>query len=219
MDENNDEITDSTDGHLAGVRAGAMRLQQIQRDINMNLVDARLHAGSTNVLDQARAVQIERTLQSLRNERALVEQGNLGPDYRSRSAWGSGGLMEAAVSSSSSHGGLFGAAASSSSASSTPPILPAGATSGGGLFMGTAASTPAGSVGTITGATPGNAAASTPGLFGAAAGIDWNWRPPWLQTARPAQPIAGIDFATDLNWRRPRVMPSDSTTDPVEEVD
>ena len=62
MDENNDEITDSTDGHLAGVRAGAMRLQQIQRDINMNLVDARLHAGSTNVLDQARAVQIGQLL-------------------------------------------------------------------------------------------------------------------------------------------------------------
>ena len=204
MDENNDEITDSTDGHLAGVRAGAMRLQQIQRDINMNLVDARLHAGSTNVLDQARAVQIERTLQSLRNERTLAEQGNLGPDYRSITAWGSGGL--------------FGAAASSSSASSTQPILPAGATSGGGLFMGTAASTPAGSVGTITGATPGNAA-YTPGSFGAAHGIDWNWRPSWLQTARPAQPIAGIDFATDMNWRQPRVMPSDSTTDPVEEVD
>ena len=196
MDENNDEITDSTSGHLAGVRAGAMRLQQIQRDINMNLVDARLHAGSTNVLDQARAVQIERTLQSLRNERTLVEQGNLGPDYRSISAWGSGGLMEAAVSSSSSHhGGLFGAAASSSSASSTQPILPAGATSGGGLF----------------GAASGAAAP--------VAGIDWNWRPSWLQTARPAQPIAGIDFATDLNWRQPRVMPSDSTTDPVEEVD
>ncbi len=174
MDENNDDITASTDGHLAGVRAGAMRLQQIQRDINMNLVDARLHAGSTNVLDQARAVQIERTLQSLRNERTLAEQGNLGPDYRSITAWGSGGL--------------FGAAASSSSASSTQPILPAGATSGGGLF-------------------------------GATAGIDWNWRPSWLQTARPAQPIAGIDFATDMNWRQPRVMPSDSTTDPVEEVD
>ena len=185
MDENNDEITDSTSGHLAGVRAGAMRLQQIQRDINMNLVDARLHAGSTNVLDQARAVQIERTLQSLRNERTLAEQGNLGPDYRSITAWGSGGL--------------FGAASSSSSSSSWQPILPAGATSGGGLFMGTAA--------------------STPGSFGAAHGIDWNWRPPWLQTARPAQPIAGIDFATDLNRRQPRVMPSDSTTDPVEEVD
>ena len=187
----------------------------------MNLVDARLHAGSTNVLDQARAVQIERTLQSLRSERTLVEQGNLGPDYRSISAWGSGGLMEAAVSSSSSHhGGLFGAAASSSSASSTQPILPAGATSGGGLFgAASGAAAPAGSVGTITGATPGNAAASTPGLFGAAAGIDWNWRPSWLQTARPAQPIAGIDFATDLNRRQPRVMPSDSTTDQVEEVD
>ena len=114
MDENNDEITDSTDGHLAGVRAGAMRLQQIQRDINMNLVDARLHAGSANVLDQARAVQIERTLQSLRNERTLVEQGNLGPDYRSITAWQP----------------LFGAAASSSSSSSTQPIL----TSTGGLF-------------------------------------------------------------------------------------
>ena len=178
MDENNDEITDSTDARFEfEVRQEAMQLQRIQAEINAMLVDARLHAGSTNVLDQARAVQIERTLQSLRNERTLVEQANLGPDYRSISAWGSGGL--------------FGAAASSSSASSTQPILPAGATSGGGLF-----------------------GAALP-----VAGIDWNWRPSWLQTARPAQPIAGIDFATDLNRRQPRVMPSDSTTDPVEEVD
>ena len=194
--------------------------------MNMNLVDARLHAGSANVLDQARAVQIERTLQSLRNERTLVEQGNLGPDYRSISAWGSGGLMEAAVSSSSSHhGGLFGPIApgvgaiplgASSSSSAWPPA----ASSGGGLFgAASGAAAPAGSVGTITGATPGNAATYTPGSFGAAHGIDWNWRPSWLQTARPAQPIAGIDFATDLNRRQSRVMPSDSTTDPVEEVD
>ena len=165
MDENNDEITDSTSGHLAGVRAGAMRLQQIQRDINMNLVDARLHAGSANVLDQARAVQIERTLQSLRNERTLVEQGNLGPDYRSISAWGSGGLMEAAVSSSSSHhGGLFGPIApgvgaiplGASSSSSAPP----GATSGVGLF----------------------GAASGAATSGNASGINWNWRPSWMDT-------------------------------------
>ena len=46
------------------------------------------------------------------------------------------------------------------------PILPPGASSGSSLFMSTPASTPAGSVGTITRATPGNAAAST--LFGAA---------------------------------------------------
>ena len=145
----NDEVTDSTDGQLAGVSAGASMLQGIQREINRNLVDARLYSGSTSVADQARAVQIERTLESLRNERALVEMGNLGPDYRSITAWQD----------------LFGAASSSSS---WRPTLPAGAALSGGSFMGTVASTPAGSRGTITGATPGNAAASTPGLFGAA---------------------------------------------------
>ena len=105
--------------------------------------------------------------------------GNLGPDYRSITAWQ----------------GLFGAASSSSS---WRPTLPAGAASTGGVFGSYAsppASTPAGSVGTITGATPGGASASalgqvpqqitTPGIFGAAqpvAGIDWNWRPSWMAT-------------------------------------
>ena len=179
-DEARDLFTDTTDGHLAYVGAGANMLQGIQREINRNLVDARLYSGATSVAAQARAVQIERTLQSLRNERALVEMGNLGPDYRSITTWQ----------------GLFGAAASSSSSSSGQPTLPAGATSGGGVFGSYAspsASTPAGSVGTITGATPG--------VFGA------------------AQPVAGIDFATDMSWRPQRVIPSDSTTDPIEEVD
>ena len=34
-----------------------------------------------------------------------------------------------------------------------------------------------------------------------------------------AQPVAGIDFATDMSWRPQRVIPPDSTTDPIEEVD
>ena len=189
-DEARDLFTDTTDGQLAGVRAGANSLLGIQREMNRLLADARLYSGSTNVLDQARAVQIERTLQSLRNERALVEMGNLGPDYRSITAWQ----------------GLFGAAASSSSSSSWQPTLPAGATSGGGSFMGTAASTPAGSVGTITGATPGGASASalgqvpqqitTPGIFGAAqpvAGIDWNWRPSWMATDSTTEQVEEVD--------------------------
>ena len=68
MDENNDEITDSTDARFEfEVRQEAMQLQRIQAEINAMLVDARLHAGSTNVLDQARAIQIERALQSLRS--------------------------------------------------------------------------------------------------------------------------------------------------------
>ena len=212
MDENNDGITDSTDVRFEfEVRQEAMQLQRIQAEMNALMVQARLYSGATSSADQARAIQIERTLQSLRDEQALVEN-----HHQNITSFGTGFPDASTVSAAS--GGLFSGTPiplGASSSSSAPP----GASSGVGLFMSTPASTPAGSVGTITGATPGNAAAYTPGSFGAAHGIDWNWRPSWLQTARPAQPIAGIDFATDLNWRQPRVMPSDSTTDPVEEVD
>jgi len=209
MDENNDEITDSTDARLEfEVRQEAMQLQRIQAEINAMLVDARLHAGSTNVVDQARAIQIERALQSLRSEQILVEN-----HHQNILTFGTGFPDASTVSAAS--GGLFSGTPIPLGASSSSSAWPPAASSGGGLFgAASGAAAPAGSV-----ATPGNAAAYTPGSFGAAHGIDWNWRPSWLQTARPAQPIAGIDFATDLNRRQPRVMPSDSTTDPVAEVD
>ena len=74
MDENNDEITDSTDARFEfEVRQEAMQLQRIQAEMNVLMVQARLYSGATNAADQARAIQTERTLQSLRNEQTLVE--------------------------------------------------------------------------------------------------------------------------------------------------
>ena len=115
MDENNDEITDSTDARFEfEVRQETMQLQRIQAEINAMLVDARLHAGSTNVLDQARAIQIERALQSLRNEQTLIEN----PRFVNLTPFGTGSPDASTVSTAPVPG----------------PILPS---SGSGLFMST----------------------------------------------------------------------------------
>ena len=127
----NDEDTDSTDVRFEfEVRQEAMQLQRIQAEINAMLVDARLHAGSTNVLDQARAIQIERTLQSLRNEQTLVEN-----HHQNFLTFGTGFPDASTVSAAS--GGLFsgtpGFGAIPLGASSSSALPPA-ASSGGGLF-------------------------------------------------------------------------------------
>jgi len=127
MDENNDEITDSTDARLEfEVRQEAMQLQRIQAEINAMLVQARLYPGVTNAADQARAIQIERTLQSLRNEQTLIEN----PRFVNITPFGTGFPDASTVSAAS--GGLFAAPIPG-------PILPS---SGSGLFMSTPASTP-----------------------------------------------------------------------------
>ena len=167
----NDEDTDSTDVRFEfEVRQEAMQLQRIQAEINAMLVQARLYSGVTNSADLARVIQIERTLQSLRNEQTYIEN-----HHQNIPIFGAG-FPDASTASAASSGlgGLFSGTPGfgaiplgASSSSSAPP----GASSGGGLFMSTPASTPAGSVGTITGATPGNAS-----------GINWNWRPSWMNT-------------------------------------
>ena len=146
MDENNDGITDSTDARFEfEVRQAVEQLQRIQGEINALMVQARLYSGATSVVDQARAFQIEGMLRVLRNEQTLVEN-----HHQNIGLFGSG----------------FGAGAASSGGSfmgtgATPGNAAASSSSGGVFppnFCGTS----------LFGGLPGNAAASTPGLFGAA---------------------------------------------------
>ena len=117
----NDEDTDSTDVRFEfEVRQEAMQLQRIQAEINAMLVQARLYSGVTNSADLARVIQIERTLQSLRNEQTLVEN-----HHQNFLTFGTG-FPDASTVSAASGAIPLGA----SSSSSAPP----GATSGVGLF-------------------------------------------------------------------------------------
>ena len=118
----NDEVTDSTDARFEfEVRQEAMQLQRIQAEMNALMVQARLYSGATSSADQARAIQIERTLQSLRNEQILVENTR----FVNITPFGAGSPDASTVSAAS--GAIPLGARSSSSA-------PPGASSGVGLF-------------------------------------------------------------------------------------
>ena len=123
----NDEDTDSTDVRFEfEIRQEAMQLQRIQAEMNALMVQARLYSGVTNSADLARAIQIERTLLSLRNEQTLIEN----PRFVNITPFGTGSPDASTVSAAS---GAIPLGASSSS--SAPP----GASSGVGLFMSTPA--------------------------------------------------------------------------------